>query len=261
MLPPQKSHHPSRRKPIPGGRLCLNSAEHAFSQSDLLASMAGLALLGILLLPALAGISSDSKTVYCLNNLRQIDNAWRAWASDHRDRFPWQVEAGEGGTRYNGNSWQHFAAASNELRTPRVLVCPSDTRKKPASHFGNSIDGLGHNSRRDNAVSYFVGLDVMINSPGEVLTGDRHLAGLMPNRPCIWLFSNVASEVPQQLESLQWVNGVHGANIGNVALADGSVRTTSNSSFRSLFNKPGETDANRVFHFLIQFFHPDWQQP
>src|SRR5438093_954184 len=51
----------------------------------------------------------------CVDHLKQIGLAARIWANDHQERLPF-----------------NFLAMSNELSTPEMLVCPSDTaRKRP----------------------------------------------------------------------------------------------------------------------------------
>ena len=49
----------------------------------------------------------------CVDHLKQIGLAARIWANDHQERLPF-----------------NFLAMSNELSTPEMLVCPSDTARK-----------------------------------------------------------------------------------------------------------------------------------
>src|SRR6476661_5082188 len=44
--------------------------------------------------------------ISCVNNLRQVGLAFRIWANDHGDKFPWQVAAKDGGTLEFSNSVQ-----------------------------------------------------------------------------------------------------------------------------------------------------------
>ena len=75
----------------------------------------------------------------CLNNLKQISLALRMWVEDSEgNAFPWRVFRSLGGTRADsglktGNAYREFLAISNELSTPKPLVCPSDKKKIPAS--------------------------------------------------------------------------------------------------------------------------------
>ncbi len=63
-----------------------------------------------LTLPALAQAKSKAQTIHCVNNLKQIGLAARIYATDHNDTFP-----------------SNFLAMKNELNTPKILVCPSDS--------------------------------------------------------------------------------------------------------------------------------------
>jgi prepilin-type processing-associated H-X9-DG protein len=59
----------------------------AFTRVDALASLAMLAVLFLLLLPTLANPGLNSKSFRCLNNLRQMCNAWRMYSDDNSDRI------------------------------------------------------------------------------------------------------------------------------------------------------------------------------
>jgi hypothetical protein len=81
---------------------------------------------------------------YCCNNLQQIGLAFRTWAIDNDGRFPFNVSTNVGGTMeycargadgFDTNAALHFQVMSNELSTPRILVCPKDQSRKPAAGF------------------------------------------------------------------------------------------------------------------------------
>jgi hypothetical protein len=86
------------------------------------------------------------KYLYCVNNLKQIGLAFRTWAIDNDSQFPFNVSTNAGGTMeycargtngFDSNAAQHFQVMSNELSTPRILVCPKDRSRKPATVFAN----------------------------------------------------------------------------------------------------------------------------
>ncbi len=62
-------------------------------------------------------------SIQCINNLKQIGLAVRVWALDNEDRFP-----------------TNFLCMSNELNTPKILVCPSDTNRIVAPDFRSYTD-------------------------------------------------------------------------------------------------------------------------
>src|SRR2546427_9883567 len=102
-----------------------------FTRSELLVALASLALLLAVCLPALGTrVSGRSARVVCANNLRQIGAAWRMSATALNDTFPFQIPnfiPGVSAAQF-APAYQWYQVISNELRTPRILVCPSDFR-------------------------------------------------------------------------------------------------------------------------------------
>jgi hypothetical protein len=80
----------------------------------------------------------------CEYNMRQIGLAFKVWALDHNDQFPFNVSTNAGGTLelcdvgpdgFDKNAIAHFRIISNELNTPGFLVCPNDPARHPAASF------------------------------------------------------------------------------------------------------------------------------
>ena len=69
-------------------------------------------------LPEMARQKSRGQTGTCQSNLKQIAFAARIWSNEHNEIFP-----------------PDFRTMSNELAVTRVLICPGDKTKKPASDF------------------------------------------------------------------------------------------------------------------------------
>jgi type II secretory pathway pseudopilin PulG len=81
-----------------------------------------IAILAGLLLPALAKAKDKAQRINCMNNMKQIGLAARMWSNSNGEKFP-----------------PDFASMSNELVSPRILVCPGDaskTRVMNWSEFG-----------------------------------------------------------------------------------------------------------------------------
>jgi hypothetical protein len=107
----------------------------------------------------------------CANNLKQIGLAFRTWAIDNDGPFPFNVSTNKDGTMefcavdsegFDTNAALHFQVMSNELSTPRILVCPKDPSREPAPGFA---------SLRANNVSYLVhsGTNLNESNPTAVL--------------------------------------------------------------------------------------------
>jgi hypothetical protein len=103
-------------------------------------------ILPALLLPALSRAKSRAQEINCMNNMKQLGLAFRTWGLEHNGEFPFNVSTAKGGTMelsqrdgsgLDQNSYLHFQVMSNELATPRILVCVADSSKVPAANFGN----------------------------------------------------------------------------------------------------------------------------
>jgi len=88
--------------------------------------------------------ASDELSDECVNRLKQIGLAFRIWEGDNNDRFPFNVSTNAGGTMelcapggegFDKNGFMHLRVMSNELSTPKLLVCPADSSKHPVASF------------------------------------------------------------------------------------------------------------------------------
>jgi len=182
-----------------------------------------------MLLPALASAKRKAKRINCVNNLKQDGLAFRLWEGDNGDKYPMAVSTNKGGTMEyaeDGNAFRHFQVMSNELSTPKILVCPADDRT-PAANFAKL---------KNKNVSYFVGLNAEETRPQMLLTGDRNITnGIAPEHSILKL-------VPDQPAG--WTEDLHNGQ-GNVGLADGSVQQVTIDSLRNAIKNSADA-TNRI---------------
>ncbi len=174
-------------------------------------------LVGLLLVESLK-CKGKAPRITCVSGLKQIGLAYRMWANDNAGQFPWQVSmtASNSGTQefaLTSETWRQFQIISNELNTPKVLVCPSDKGRTRVSDWA-SFTNNAH-------LSYFVGLDASEIFPQSILSGDRNLT-----------VSNKAAQGILFLkpgDTLGWTKAIHEGQ-GNFGLGDGSVQMINNNT-------------------------------
>lgn len=156
----------------------------------------------------------------CMSNLKQVGLAFRAWESDQVGTLPMQrsiTNYGTMGFSYAPNAFRHFQVISNELVTPKLLLCPAevDPARLSATTFNlKPLPGEIPFTSNSN-LSYFVGLDAMETDPNTILCGDRNITNGLPLR-------NGVLELTTNYPAT-WTGELH-RKVGNVLLADGSVQ-------------------------------------
>ena len=102
-------------------------------------------ILPAMLLPALAKAKERAQSINCMNNMKQIGLAYRTWALDNNDQYPWNLSVTNGGTKeltapgavHPDHNPIQFEVLSNELYTPKILICPADMTNTAALQFAN----------------------------------------------------------------------------------------------------------------------------
>ena len=208
----------------------VGSAKRQFAGLTLPEVLLVLICLGILLaflLPAMTR-AKDAKRTKCSAGLKQVALGFLLWANEHQGKFPMEVSVSEGGSRKHALAGQlvpNFTLATNDLIEPRVLVCPSDRKRKPAGTLKTITI---------KNISYFLNIDAAMSHQAHILGGDRDVAtnGSLV-RPGL-----LAIPDPN---AMSWASLIH-KNIGNVALVDGSVHQTTSFQLRKLLDSTGITN-------------------
>ena len=179
-----------------------------------------------------------AQRINCISNLKQIGLAMRMWSNDHGEKFPWSVSTNEGGTLEFANTtavFRHYLALSNELVSPKVLVCRSDYRRTRASSWDQFTNNKTH-------LSYFIGLAADETRPQMILSGDRNLTF---NGRLTWGLVSVPSNAVFGVAPLLHTNYV------NVGLADGSANQVPAAELKQLNGAQFASITNQSVLFVI----------
>ena len=196
-----------------------NQRNRALTKIEVVVIVAVLAILAALFLPALAAAKKKKNRMSCVSNLKQVGIAFRLWEDDNGDKYPMAVSVTNGGAMElmaTGNVAACFQVMSNELSTPKILLCPEDTHRAYATNFSTGFSGAN--------ISYFINADAVETYPQMILDGDNNL--LVDGKPVqpgilnLWTNTTIA-----------WTKDRH-HGVGNIGMADGSAMQVTSEGFQ-----------------------------
>jgi hypothetical protein len=150
-----------------------------------------------------------------------------------------------------------FFVMSNELNTPKILFCPTESAD---THHFQSTTWLEGNYTNDANVSYFVAVDADSSSGGTVgatggnsrvfLSGDRFMGpGTVSALPVYTAIFNTLANFCEPLgtgSGVAWASDVGHGTANNVVMTDGSVTAFSIDAMQSALANSGDTTHTAI---------------
>jgi len=212
---------------------------HALTRTDVVVIVFVVVILATLLIPLLRGARQGALAINCFSNLRAVVFSVRIWEGDNNNFYPMAVSVTNGGAMeliVTGNVAACFSVLTNELSTPRILVCPADTEHATATNF---------ETLNNSKISYFIGIDPTNDAnPGAILMGDDNfeIAGSSVKSGVLPLSANVPVEWSSGRHVRFWSGFWTPARTrfkGNIAFADGSALDESSSGLQEALQETG----------------------
>jgi hypothetical protein len=181
----------------------------------------------LMLTPSYHRPKGSGLRVKCTTNLKQVALSYALWSNDNEQGLPMETPASKGGIRESalaGDLLPAVRIASNQMRTPSILICPAEKKRKAAETFANLTTAN---------ISYFLNIDAAITNQNQILAGDRNLA----------IAGSRVKSGPLQITNaweVQWTNWLHSG--GNVALIDGSAHQVTTKGLQDVLTAGGPTN-------------------
>jgi len=183
--------------------------------------------LGACYLSVLSAAHKGTKEINCLNNLHEIGVAHQQWVNDNNP-FPLLSSTDNrlGRSAHHDGAYVLWQAMSNQLNTPKILVCPADRKRTVATNF---TSGFGNAN-----ISYFLNA-VAKNDLQTILDGDANLIvdGVPVQSGIFNVWTN--NRVGWTKERNHGMGQAWGNCVGNIGMADGSLQEVTSNTLNSVF--------------------------
>jgi len=236
--------------------------QKGFTLIELLVVIAIIGILASMLLPALAKAKTRANRIKCVSNIKQVGGAYKAFADDNNNRFPWllvNTDLRAQSATGNSTNWDHQtstllgqSAIRAALGSAKILVSPLDPDRQ-AANDNIDLGSLPNATVADGGHSYGVingggatraqAVDISCAAdsarPGTVLTVTRNISadqisnksdavttGIPTAAPGVstWLGADNKTEAlnARTMASLN-------SNAGQLGLSDGSAGQSNNA--------------------------------
>jgi competence protein ComGC len=165
--------------------------------------------------------------ITCLVYLKNVGLAYRTWASDNNDLFPFQVSTNQQGTlELTNDIAAQFRVLSNELATPKIAICPGLYSKIPEATNWTELSAKN--------VGYYVNIGADSKITNSILSGDPGFT--IDNFPPTSGINRIRRHA-----QIRYPKDVH-AGFANVVKADGSAMRVKNENWPFLLGPSSPTN-------------------
>jgi len=152
--------------------------QKGFTLIELLVVIAIIGILASMLLPALAKAKTRANRIKCVSNIKQVGGAYKAFANDNNDRFPWLLVDADASAQGGAADWDAEtstllgqSAIRAALGSAKILVSPLDPDLQSANDGVDLADLATAGVVPDTAHSYGA-----INGAGKTRTGSAEIS-------------------------------------------------------------------------------------